>query len=168
MERETVQLLHPGAVLARNDPFRVGLPGQLSAAPAGKGDDLHADRLRRLDGAQEIRRVAAGGEQDEHVALPAERLHLPGEDLVEAEIVADAGQRRAVGGEGDGGQRAPVVPVAADQFLAKVKRVAGAAAVARGEDLAALLEAVGDQRGAAVQRRERDLGGRSTASRRAA
>ena len=80
-----------------------------------------------------------------------ECLHLPGEDLVEAEVVADAGQRRAVGGQGDGGQRAAVVAVAADQFLAKVERVAGAAAVARGEDLSALREAIGDELGAAIK-----------------
>jgi hypothetical protein len=72
-------------------------------------------------------------------------LHPAGEDVVVAEVVGDTGEvARIVAGEG--GQRDAVAAEAAGEFFAEMSGVAHAAAIAAGEDLAALGERARDLR----------------------
>lgn len=89
--------------------------------------------------------------KDQDVSGLAESFHLAGEDLIEAEIVADASQGGGIGGQGDGGQGPAGGAVASDEFLAEVEGIAGAASVAGREHLASLLQAVGNEFSAAAE-----------------
>jgi hypothetical protein len=60
-------------------------------------------------------------------------LHLFGEHQIKAEIIAYGREDRAVGRQGNGGQRAAVHDEAVDEFGGQMLRVSGAAAVAAKE-----------------------------------
>ena len=64
-----------------------------------------------------VRGVAARGEHHDQVARLGEAANLAGEDLFIAEIVADAGHERSVGGKRDRGQRPAGLGVAADELF---------------------------------------------------
>src|SRR5690606_30522730 len=81
-------------------------------------------------------RTARGRDADQHVARPAERLDLAGEDLRIAEVVAGGGQGRGVGGEGDRRQAAPRRLETHGELGRDMLGVRRAAAVAAEENLA--------------------------------
>ena len=124
-----------------HDQARIGDRLDLAAVAAGerRGGDAHA--ARRLQRRDDVGRLAGGGDADGEVAAPADRLDLPREKLLEAEIVADRGERRRVGGQRDRGDRRAVLDVADGQLGREVLRIGGAAAIAEEQDLAAALEA---------------------------
>ena len=93
---------------------------------------------RRARGGEQVRALAAGAVQHQQVARAAERLDLPGEDLLEAEVVARRGEHRGVGGERDRGERGAAVGVAHHVLGREVLRVGRAAAVAAEEQRPAL------------------------------
>ena len=64
--------------------------------------------------------------------------YLLGEHLVEGIVVGDGGEDGAIHRQGDGGQFPPFGFEAADQFGGEVLGVGGRAAVAAGQDLAAI------------------------------
>ena len=107
------------------------------ALRAGEAERDHAALARRPQRQHDVRRAAGGGDAEQHVAGAAERMHLPLEHMDKAVIVADGGQRRTVGGQGDGGQRGAVVVHARDEFGGDVLGVGGAAAIAGDQQLAA-------------------------------
>ena len=113
-----MQFLHPGTDFGRNQPFRIGQPLELASTPTGQNHRAHASRLRLLQGKDQVGRIATGGEEDEDISRSAKRFDLAGKNPIEAEIVADAGQGRSIGGKADGGQGAAVILIATDQFLA--------------------------------------------------
>ena len=86
---------------------------QASASGFGPGPVSAHVRMPRLRGGraarEQVRAAAAGRQQQQHVAGPAVRAHLPGEHLLEAVVVADRGHRRRVRRERDRGQRRAVV-----------------------------------------------------------
>ena len=49
--------------------------------------------------------------------------YLPGEDLLDAVVVADGGERGHVAGQRERGKRAPLVLVTADEFRGEVLRL---------------------------------------------
>ena len=115
--------------------------GQLAAAAAGEPDGDDAERAARVDGAQHVGGVAAGGDREGDVAAAAERLDLLGEHLVVAEVVGDAGQRRGVGRQRDRRQRRALELEAVDELGRQVLGVGGAAAVAEEEQLVTVASA---------------------------
>jgi hypothetical protein len=140
VQEDLVDLLNPFGMLDGNDDFGVGEAGEGSAVAPQQRQHAQAARPGLLEGAGQVRRRAAGGKEDEEVSLAAQSLHLPREDLVVAEIVGDAGQRGAVGRQGDARERTAVRPVPAAQLLGHVHGLGRAAAVAGGQHLAALLQ----------------------------
>ena len=114
----------------------------LAAAFAGQRDDAHVGFVGGLDRLDDVGGVAGGRDGEQDIAGMAEAADLLGENLVERVVVADGGQDRAVGGQGDGGQFLALGLEAADQFGGEVLRVAGRSAVAAGENLAAIDQAV--------------------------
>jgi len=69
----------------------------------------HADTATAGDGSrgQQVRALPAGAVQDQQVAAPAEGLDLPGEHLLEPEVVARGRQQGGIRGQGDGGESPP-------------------------------------------------------------
>src|SRR5207245_288750 len=105
------------------------------AVATGQPDGAHAALAAGLDGAQDVRRPAAGGDGERHVAGDAERVHLPREDVLVPVVVGDGGERRRVGGERQRRERAPFAREASDELGGDVLRVGGAAAVPEEQDL---------------------------------
>src|SRR5690606_29143419 len=113
-----------------------------AGAVAGEADHPHAPRARRLDRAQDVRGMPGGADREQHVAGLAQRLHLAGEDVVVAVVVADRGEDAAVGGERDGGQSRAIVVEPAHQLPGPVLGVGRAAAVAGDQQAVATAQRV--------------------------
>ncbi|VTR70631.1 hypothetical protein DESC_810202 [Desulfosarcina cetonica] len=108
-----------------------------TAVPPQQPHRDDARRLGRFHGADHVGRISRGGNADEHVPRPAEPRHLPGEDIVEAIIVAHGGEDRSVGGQRHGRIGAPFPLEPTDDLGGEVLGIAGAAAVATDQQLAA-------------------------------
>src|SRR4051812_40989361 len=74
--------------------------------------------------------VAGGADADDDIAGLYKSLHLAGEDVFPAVVVADTGEAGWIGDEGSGGERPAFAGVASEQFLGEVEGVGGAAAIA--------------------------------------
>ena len=107
-----------------------------AAVAAGETGGDQPDFAGGDQGSAHVWRMAGGGEADQHVARPAQRLDLAGEDPDKAEVVACRSQGRAVGGEGDRRQAAARRLVADREFGGDMLGVGGAAAIAAEEELA--------------------------------
>ena len=133
--------------VARHRDGHVGQPGE--PAPGARQRRLTAGRrpARSVDGPDHVRRVAAGADADQHVARPAERLHLPREDPVEAAVVGVGGQERGVGRQRDRRQPRPleVLRQPADELGGHVLAVGGAAPVAAEQQLGPCAEGLDNQ-----------------------
>ena len=106
--------------LAKSDPGNAGWQRDLSVSFKKVGDVL----------------VAQGNLPDalnHEVAGPRKPGDLPGEHLLEAVIVADAGHERPVARKRDGGKRLALGAVAADELRRKVRRLGRAAPVSADE-----------------------------------
>src|SRR6266567_2226169 len=86
MPGRDVHLLDEGCDVAWNVDEQVAELVHHPALVAGKSNDDEAALARRLAGRNDIGRAARGREPHEDVAGLAERLHLPGEQRLEAEI----------------------------------------------------------------------------------
>src|SRR5688572_7873749 len=82
-----VNLLRTICAVGGNDDGMVRNGPQRPAIAGRECDHRRAFLLRRFGRLDHVRRVAARGMNDQQVARRHERLHLPGENLVEAEIV---------------------------------------------------------------------------------
>jgi hypothetical protein len=91
-------------------------------------------------GAQHIGAVAAGADGEQHIAGLAVRLHETREHLVEAVVVAHAGEVARVT-DADRGDGCAIIAELAGKLLGEVHGIAHAAAIAAADDLAPLLQA---------------------------
>src|SRR4051794_11873093 len=112
-----------------DDDGMVYLCGEQSAIATKKGGRAGGAGPRRSGGRYQVGAPAAGAVKHQQVARSAEGVDLPGEDLLEAEVVPGGGEERGVGGERDGGERPTGEPEAHDVLGGQVLRVRRAAAV---------------------------------------
>ena len=124
----------------------------ISAAPGGKAaafskesDGLHLAAARFLDCGQDIARLSAGREGDQHIAGLCECPHLPRKDVLKAIIVSDGREKSAIRAQGDCRIRTPIFLEAAGEFRRDVGAVGRASAVSAYEQLATALQAVTNQ-----------------------
>lgn len=104
---------------------------QPAAIASGEADRHGATRIRLLDRANDVLRVAAGTDRDKDVPGPHQRLNLTGEDVVEFVIVGPAGERRRVQ-KVMRRQTGAIEFVARNQLLDQVHGVARRPAIATG------------------------------------
>src|ERR1017187_3925238 len=140
VEDQRVGLLDSSAVGVGDDDFQVGFVACLAATFAKELHGFYALVLRSSEGLENVWRISARRKTNQEVVGVGQSLDLSGENLVEAVVVANAGEQGGIGHEADGGKRGPMVPKVTDEFLGKMHGVSGAAAVAAREDLAARLE----------------------------
>ena len=133
-------LLDSSAVGVGDDDFQVGFAAGLAATFAKKRHGFYALVLRSSEGLENVWRIPARRKTNQEVVGVGQSLHLSGENLVEAVVVANAGEQGGIGYEADSGKRGPMISKVTDKFLGKMHGVSGAAAVAAREDLAARLE----------------------------
>src|SRR5205814_1986658 len=107
-----VQLLRAVRAIRGNDHRVVGERAERTPVPRTERQDPHAFGARRLGGAQDVRRLATRRVNDQEVALLRQRFHLPGEDVVEREVVRGGRDERRVRGDGNGRVRGAVLHVA--------------------------------------------------------
>lgn len=103
-----VRLLHARRDVAVDYDGMVAQWQHGSSIVAQKTDRGDAPVARGRECGDDIRGIAGGGDAQQAIARPAKRRDLPRENLVEAVIIPDAGQRRTVSGEGKPRQRRPV------------------------------------------------------------
>jgi len=123
-------LLRGRAAVARDDEIAGGEAFGFAAAATEESDGRQAPFFCLVQGGEDVGGVAAGGEDHEQILGAGETGDLAGEGMFVAVVVDHAGEQRAVGGEGDGGERAAVFRVAADELGREVGRFGGAATVA--------------------------------------
>ena len=128
---------------------RIGQSRETASRGAGQRDHRKSLRTGAFGGADHVPGVAARRDGDQHVALPAERLHLTLEHALGTEVVRDGGEERRVGGERDRRDRwAEVVDrERADELRREVLGVRGAASVAADEELATAPQRGHEERG---------------------
>lgn len=154
-----MHFLDMGSDLRRDNKAVIGEPsgGYLAAVPARQAGRRKPARACRNQCRGDVGRGAGGGESDQHVAGPAERLDLAGEDLFIAKIVAGRRQRRAVGGQRN--RRKPLSRgLETDRTLGRdMLRIGSAAAVAAEEKLAPGFQHRYSRFGERRRRREQSL-----------
>src|SRR5580765_5449311 len=103
------------AGLVRGDDHRfVDQACQRTTTLPQEGNGGNAYLARGAGGGEQVRALAAGAVQNEKVVGPAERLDLPREDLLEAEVVPACRKDGAVGGKSQRSERPPIGRVADD------------------------------------------------------
>ena len=104
---EGLRLLDPVDALAahREAHVHIGRRRELAAVVAREPDRVHAAGAGLAEPGHEVAGAAAGGHGDGDVARPGAGDELAGEDEVEADVVAQRGEDRLVGGERPGRER---------------------------------------------------------------
>ena len=97
--RRRLGLLDARDVLRRGQDDVVGEPfgGDSAAVVANQCDRAQPPPPGLDEGGDDAARVAARGQRQQHIAGPAVRDHLAGEDRIGADVVGDRGQDRRVG-----------------------------------------------------------------------
>src|SRR4051812_17754091 len=131
---QEMRLLDSRDVGLRYGDDDVGL--QRATPCAGQRDRADAPRASCLERRDDVLRGPAGGDRDEDVTGPAERLYLTCENTVETKVVRDGGQRRRVGCQGYRCQRGPIALEPADQLACDMLSISGTATVPAEQDLA--------------------------------
>ena len=88
--------------------------------------------------------MAGCAEREQQITGLAKRLQLACENRIEAVVVADGGQRRGVGGQGDPGEPAAFAFEPACQFSGEMLGVGCRAAIAAGEHASTPAQRLGD------------------------
>lgn len=135
-----MRLLCGGAAPARNDQLTRGEAPGPAATATEQREAFQSERIRLLQGGDDVGGVAARAQRDEEIAGLGQTAELAGKNLLVAKIVADAGDERGVGGKRDGWQGATRPCVAADEFGGEMAGLGRAAAVAADEQLSATVE----------------------------
>ena len=101
----------------------------MTRMPAARAASTARTTLRELPGSRD---------REETVALAPEARHLAREHLIEAVVVADAGECRRIGGQRHRGERASIPDEASRELRGQVLAIGCRAAVTAEHDLAAL------------------------------
>ncbi len=117
---------------------------QPSSRP-GEPDCVQAHLVRDLDSLEDVFRITAGADAQGDIALKAKGTNLLGEDLIEMVIIADAGNDRRVGCQGNGRQRPPFNFKTVYEFRSNMLRIRRTAAVAEQHDFFACRYAIRHQ-----------------------
>jgi len=134
--------LDAGSGIAWHNERVPGKFTQFAAAATKQAKRGNTHRVRLFDGRNHVLAVAACGNPDQNIAWPGQCFNLASEDLLIAEVIANRGQRRGVGGQSDGGQRSALGFKTANHFGGDMLRIRRAAAVAAEKDAVALAQAV--------------------------
>ena len=126
-----------------HDERQIDGRGQCAAVAAQQADGGDVVAARVVDSREHVRGVTRGAERQQQVAGSGKRLQLAREDLFEAVVVADGGERRGVGGQGHAGQALALGLEAAGEFGGEVLGVGGRSAIATGEHASAPAQGLG-------------------------
>src|SRR5690242_16490995 len=98
LAQKDVHFLNPRRDGRRHDDEGIGEAAQIAALATAERRRAHAHSARRLEPEDDVAAPPRGADTDGEIAGSAQRAHLPGEEMLEAQIVADRGERRAVRG----------------------------------------------------------------------
>ena len=94
-------LLDSSAVGVGDNDFQIGLAPRLTAAFAKKRDGFYPLAPGGSEGPENIWRIPARRKTDQQVIRVGQSLDLSGKNLVEAVVIADAGEQCAIGHQAD-------------------------------------------------------------------
>ncbi len=132
--------LDVGGVVGVHDERVIAEGGAGAAGFAEQADCCGAASPGCFECEDEVGALPAGGEDDENVFGRREGFDLAFEDVLEAEVVGDAGEGGGIGIEAGGGEWVTGFAIFAEQFFSEVKGLRRGAPVATGEDFAAKLK----------------------------
>src|SRR5688572_24997600 len=98
-----VNLLRAVGAISRDDYRMVSQLAELPAVLRGERQHLDPSRVRGARCLEHVWRVPASRVDDQEIPCPGQRLDLPGEYLVESEVVAGRREQRGVSRERDRG-----------------------------------------------------------------
>jgi len=137
VEEQFVAFLNPRGVITGHEQIERGHAFRKAAIPAEETDAFDAPAPGLLQRAQNIFRLAAGGEGDDQIARLGQAPDLARENFVGAVVVAHGGHQFAIGRERNGRIWPAVGDEAAEKFRGQVRGVGRAAAIAADEQLVA-------------------------------
>lgn len=141
-----MRLLYAGGVITRNAYFQVAPPGKRATVAPENTNRPQPPQTSRIHRVPQVGGIAAGTEDNQQVACLPQAFDLPAEDLVESEIVADAGHGGTIRRQRDPGKRATVPAVPSDQFLGHVHRLGRTAAISSRQHTSAHPQDIHDRR----------------------
>jgi hypothetical protein len=140
VQDQGVSFLDSSTVGIGDDDLEIGLASGLAATFAQERHGFYALTFGGRKCAEDVGRIPARRKTDQQVIRVGQSLDLPGENLIETVVIADASEQGAIGHEADGGKRGAMVSEMPDQLFGKVHGVSGAAPIAAGEDFSAGFE----------------------------
>ena len=127
-------LLNTRRVAGGSNQGAIELIFERAACAAEQAERRHAELAGGIDGGKHIAAIAGGGNANQHITRPGKRFDLARKYGIKAEVIANGGERRAIRGERNGGQTAPCMTKAPDQFGGEMLRIGCAAAIAANEN----------------------------------
>jgi hypothetical protein len=134
VQDQGVGFLNSSAVGVGDNDLEIGFAFGLAATFAKERHGFYAFAPRGCEGAEDVGRIAARRKTNQQVIRVGQSFDLPGEDLVETVVVADAGEQGTIGDEADGGKGGSMGAKVTDQFLGEMHGVGGAASIAASKD----------------------------------
>ena len=125
MADRDVHFLNPRGTSRGNAQAKVARGSHLASRFTRQPDDDDIALASRLNGAQDIPAVAAGGDCQQDVARSGVSRELAGKHLFISVIVSNRGEGRRVGVQGDGPEGAPLAEETARKFRSDVLRIGG-------------------------------------------
>jgi hypothetical protein len=120
---------------------------KFAAVCAGNADGFYAEGPGKESGAQNVIRIAAGGDGEQDVSVLCQGFDLSREDVFKAVIVSNGSEGRGVAGQGDGRECATFDAVATDEFCSHMLGVRGTAAVTDDHQAVAAMHGVSNDGG---------------------
>ena len=123
-----MHLLNPRGAGMRDTNMHIGFAQHmphLAAIPPGHTDDHHIAGMGCFNGRQDVGRIAAGGDRQQHIARLAQGAHLARKYRVERVIIANRSQDRRVGGQCNCRQFRPFALKTPHEFRAEMLGIGG-------------------------------------------
>ena len=145
MDNFDMHLLDPiGIAKMRNPDLDIRQPRHFAAILTGQGYGFDALALGRFNGAQDIARIAAGGNTQQHITLPSHRFHIAGEHKLIAKIIGHTGEMAGIR-DSDTGITGAIFAITPGQLFSEMHRITMGAAIPTRQHLTLLPERVRDQ-----------------------
>ena len=135
-----MNLLDARSAFMRHTNMNIGFTqgvGDFSTIAACESHHGHVALVRSFNSRQNVARIAAAADGQQHIARSAKGTHLFRKYDVEVVVVGNRGQDRAVSRQRYGGQLGALTLVAAHKLRCKVLCISGRATIAASQHLAA-------------------------------
>lgn len=142
-----MRFLDPRGVVRRHDQRNIAERRHLAAIAAEQAYPGDAELAGGLQCHENVGGIAGCGNAEQAVAPAADGADLARKHLFVAIVVADAGERRGIRGQGDRSERIALCTKPSGQLGGDVLAIGGGTAVAAEQQLASAAQRIGDRAG---------------------